>query len=94
MVDGSGSPPSTQIIFSAIDKQKEGNCALSPEEGEGLQDAVDGLPGEPPYQESGLVCLHTRRGLTPLLKLHGNPKIHVSPGEGTLRFQPQLQLRT
>ena len=47
-MDGSGSPPSTQIIFSAIDKEKEGYCALPPEEGEGLQDAAEGHPGEPP----------------------------------------------
>ena len=47
-VDGSGSPPSAQIIFSAIDKGKEGDCALPPEEGEGLQDAAAGRPGEPP----------------------------------------------
>ena len=46
-VDGSGSP-SAQIIFSAIDKGKEGDCALPPEEGEGLQDAAAGRPGEPP----------------------------------------------
>ena len=39
-VDGSGSPPSAQIIFSAIDEEKE--------EGEGLQDAAAGRPGEPP----------------------------------------------
>ena len=47
-VDGSGSPPSAQIIFSAIDKGKEGDCALPPEEGEGFQDAAAGRPGEPP----------------------------------------------
>ena len=47
-VDGSRSPPSTQIIFSAIDEEKEGYCALPPEEGEGLQDAAEGHPGEPP----------------------------------------------
>ena len=47
-VDGSGSPPSAQIIFSAIDKRKEGDCALPPEKGEGLQDAAAGRPGEPP----------------------------------------------
>ena len=47
-VDGSGSPPSAQIIFSAIDEEKEGDCALPPEEGEGLQDAVAWRPGEPP----------------------------------------------
>ena len=46
-VDGSGSPPSAQIIFSAIDEEK-GDCALPPEEGEGLQDAAAGRPGEPP----------------------------------------------
>jgi len=40
-VDGSGSPPSAQIIFSAIDEGKEGDCA-------GLQDAAAGRPGEPP----------------------------------------------
>ena len=45
-VDG-GSPPSVQIMFSAIDK-KQGDCALPPEEGEGLQDAAGGRPGEPP----------------------------------------------
>ena len=47
-VDGSGSPPSAQIIFSAIDEEKKGDCALPPEEGEGLQDTVAGHPGEPP----------------------------------------------
>ena len=31
-VDGSGSPSSAQIVFSAIDKEKEGDCALPPEE--------------------------------------------------------------
>ena len=46
-VDG-GSPPSAQIMFSAIDKEKKGDCALPPKEGEGLQDAVAGRPGEPP----------------------------------------------
>ena len=38
-VDG-GSPPSAQIMFSAIDEEKEGDCALPPEEGEGLQNAA------------------------------------------------------
>ena len=47
-VDGSRSPPSTQIIFSAIGKEKEGDCTLSPEEGECLQDAVAERPGKPP----------------------------------------------
>ena len=47
-VDGSGSPPSVQIIFSAIDKEEEGDCALPPEEGEGVQDAAARCPGEPP----------------------------------------------
>ena len=47
-VNGSGSPPSTQIIFSAIGKQKETDSTLPPEEGEGLEDAAVGLPGEPP----------------------------------------------
>ena len=47
-VDGSGSPPSAQIIFSAIGEQKEGHCALPPEEGEDLQDTTARRPGEPP----------------------------------------------
>ena len=47
-VDGSGSPPSAQIIFSAINEEKEGDCALPPEEGEGLQDAAAESPGELP----------------------------------------------
>ena len=38
-VDG-GSLPSAQIMFSAIDKKTEGDCALPPEEGEDLQDAA------------------------------------------------------
>ena len=45
---GAGSSPSVQIIFSAIDEEKDGDCALLPEEGEGLQGAVAGHPGEPP----------------------------------------------
>ena len=48
VVGGGGSPLSAQIIFSAIDKEKEGDGALPPEEGEGLQDAAAGHPGEPP----------------------------------------------
>ena len=48
VVDGSGSPPSAQIIFSAIDEGKEGDCAVPLEEGEGLQDAAAWRPGEPP----------------------------------------------
>ena len=31
-VNGSGSPLSAQIIFSAIDEEEEGHCALPPEE--------------------------------------------------------------
>ena len=46
-VVGSGSPPSMQIIFSAIGKEKEGDCTLPPEEGECLQDAAAESPGEP-----------------------------------------------
>ena len=48
VVVGGGSPLSAQIIFSAIDEEKEGDCALPPEEGEDLQDAAAGCPGEPP----------------------------------------------
>ena len=29
-------------------KKKEGDCALPPDKGEGLQDAAAGRPGEPP----------------------------------------------
>ena len=32
-------------------------------------------------EDCGLACLHRRRGLTLLLKLRRNPKIHVSTGE-------------
>ena len=57
-VDG-GSPPSAQIIFSAIDEEKEGDCALSPEEGEGLQDPVARHPGEaPPPLHKPLKFIH------------------------------------
>ena len=45
-VDGGGSPLSTQI-FSVIDEEKEEDCALPPEEGEGLQEVVAGGPGDP-----------------------------------------------
>ena len=47
-VDGGESPFTAQIIFSAIEKKKEGDCALPPEEGEGLQDAAAESPGELP----------------------------------------------
>ena len=47
VVDG-GSPPSVQIMFSAIDEEKEGDCALPPKEGEDLQDAVARRPREAP----------------------------------------------
>ena len=43
-----GSPPSAQIMFSAIDEEKEGDCALPPEEGDDLQDAAAGHPSEAP----------------------------------------------
>ena len=46
-MDG-GSPPPAKIMFSAIDEEKEGDCALPPEEVEGLQDAAVRGPGEPP----------------------------------------------
>ena len=34
-----------------------------------------------PREGSGVPCLHTRRGLRALLKLHRNPEIHVRTGE-------------
>ena len=46
-VDGGGSPLSTQI-FSVIDEEKEEDCALPPEEGEGLQEVMAGCPSELP----------------------------------------------
>ena len=70
-VDGSGSPPSAQIIFSALDEGKEGDCALPPEEGEGLQDAVAGLPDEPPLPlHKPLKLYPTISDLRRLLHLH------------------------
>ena len=52
VVDG-GSPPSAQIIFSAIDEEKEGDCALPLENGEDLQDAVARCPrgASPPLRK-------------------------------------------
>ena len=50
-VDGGESPLSAQIIISAIGKKKkkkEGESALPPEEGEGLQDAAAECPGKLP----------------------------------------------
>ena len=47
-VVGSGSPPSMQIIFSAIGKEKEGDYIVSPEEGECLQDTAAKRPVELP----------------------------------------------
>ena len=52
VVDG-GSPPSVQIMFSAIDEEKEGDCALPLENGEDLQDAVARCPigASPPLRK-------------------------------------------
>ena len=33
-------------MFSAIDEEKGGDCSLPLEEGEGVQEAVAGCPGE------------------------------------------------
>ena len=38
--------------------------------------------------ESARACPHSRRGLTPLGRLHKYPKIHVSPGEESLGSGP------
>jgi len=43
-----GSPLSVQIMFSAIDKEEERDCALPPEEGKDLQVAAAGRSSEPP----------------------------------------------
>ena len=40
----------------------------------------------PAREESGITCLHRRRGLTPLLKLYRNPEIHISTGEESWGF--------
>ena len=37
-------------------------------------------------EESGLVFLHMRQGMTPVWKLHRNPEIHVSNGVETRGF--------
>ena len=47
-VDGSGLHLLRRSYFTAIDKQKEADCVLSPEEGESFQDAVAEQPGELP----------------------------------------------
>ena len=71
-VDGSGSPPSDQIMFSAI--EKEGDCALPPEEGEGLQDAAAESPGElPPPLHKPL------KNLPPLSDLRRPPPPSIVP---------------
>ena len=56
-VDG-GPPLSTQIMFSAIDERKGGDCAQPPEELEDLQDTVAGHPSEvpPPLLLSRFSC--------------------------------------
>lgn len=43
-----GSLPSAQIMFSAIDGKKEGDCAQPPEEGEDLQNAAARHPSDAP----------------------------------------------
>ena len=45
-VDG-GSLPSVQIMFSAIDEEKEGDCALPPEEGRTCRTLQPGALGKP-----------------------------------------------
>ena len=46
---------------------------------------MDRKPATPftPREGSRVPCRHTRRGLTPLLKLHRNPETHVRTGEET-----------
>ena len=43
---GGGSPLSAQIMFSAIDEEKEGDCSLPSEEGEDLQDSAARRPAK------------------------------------------------
>ena len=81
-VDGSGSPPSTQIIFSAIDKEKEGDCALPPKEGEGLQDAVARRPGEPPPP-----LRKPLKNYPPLSDLRRSPHLHLRLPKHCLRLK-------
>ena len=75
-VDGSGSPPSVQIIFSAIDEEKERDCALPPEEWEGLQDAVAGCPGEP------LPPLHKPLKIYPTISIYGDYPTSACTSQG------------
>ena len=60
-VDGGESPLSAQIIISAIGKKKkEGESALPPQEGEGLQGAAAERPGKlPPALRKPLKNLST-----------------------------------
>ena len=73
-MDGGGSPPSAQIMFSAIDKEKEGDCALPPEEGASLQDAAARCPGEPPPPLRKLLKIHP-----PLSDLRQSPPPPLVP---------------
>ena len=53
---------------------RESYRSLDPREGKGDTTATA-------QYESARACLHSRRGLTPLGRLHKYPKIHVSTGE-------------
>ena len=53
---------------------RESHRSLDPREGKGDTTATA-------QYESTRACLHSRRGLTPLGRLHKYPKIHVSTGE-------------
>ena len=53
---------------------RESHRSLDPREGKGDTTATA-------QYESTRACLHSRRGLTPLGRLHKDPKIHVSTGE-------------
>ena len=77
-MDGSGSPPSAQIIFSAIDEEKE--------EGEGLQDAAAERPGElPPPLRKPLKNLST----TFWFKVIATTSVGASQDPGVPHFAPK-----
>ena len=87
-VDGGESPLSAQIIISAIGekKKKEGESALPPEEGEGLQDPVAERPGElPPPLRKPLKNLST----TFWFKVIATTSVGASQDPGVPHFAPK-----
>ena len=91
-VDGGESPLSAQIIISAIGKKKkkEGESALPPKEGEGLQDAAAERPGElPPPLRKPLKNLST----TFWFKAIATASVCASQDPGVPHFAPKASQR-